>query len=204
MLLFNTYSIYQQLHDQEDAAAVTRTTCNAMGNLQARAEEFYRQATTDPLTGLANRRTAEERLTNEAARSQRHGYPLTVVAFDLNHFKQINDRIHGHPAGDLVLREFARRLARSVRASDLAVRMGGDEFLALLPECTVDQVPILLARLRPIEVNFQGTRIPVKFSAGCVGYQQGEAPEQFLARADRTLYADKRAGKAREAALRSR
>ena len=53
-----------------------------MGNLRLRAEEFYRLATTDPLTGLANRRTAEERLTNEAARSQRYGYPLTVVAFD--------------------------------------------------------------------------------------------------------------------------
>jgi diguanylate cyclase (GGDEF)-like protein len=202
VLLFNAYTIYQQVTIKRMRRQFSEQV-SAMGNLRLRAEEFYRQATTDPLTGLANRRTAEERLTNEAARSQRHGYPLTVVAFDLNHFKQINDR-HGHPAGDLVLREFARRLARSVRASDLAVRMGGDEFLALLPECTIDQVPVLLARLRPIEVNFQGTRIPVKFSAGCVGYQQGETPEQFLARADRTLYADKRAGKAREAALRSR
>jgi diguanylate cyclase (GGDEF)-like protein len=202
VLLFNAYTIYQQVTIKRMRRQFSEQV-NAMGNLRLRAEELYRQATTDPLTGLANRRTAEERLTIEAARSQRHGGSLTVVAFDLNHFKQINDR-HGHPAGDLVLCEFARKLARSVRASDLAVRMGGDEFLALLPECTIDQVPILLARLRPIEVNFQGTRIPVKFSAGCVGYQQGETPEQFLARADRTLYADKRANKAREAALRSR
>ncbi len=167
---------------------------DAMGNLRTRAEEFHRLATTDPLTGLANRRTAEQRLASEAARSQRYGNPLAVVAFDLNNFKRINDT-HGHAAGDVVLREFARQLVNTVRLSDLAVRMGGDEFLAVLPECRIEQVPNLLARLRTLEVDFQGTRIPVEFSAGCVGYEQGETPEQFLERADKTLYADKRAGK---------
>jgi diguanylate cyclase (GGDEF)-like protein len=167
-----------------------------MGNLQVRAEEFHRLATTDPLTGLANRRTAEQRLIAEAERSRRYGHPLTLVALDLDKFKQINDQF-GHPAGDLVLQEFARKLASAVRLSDLAVRMGGDEFLVLLTECRIGQVPSLLVRLRPMEVNFQGNRIPVEFSVGCVEYEQGETPEQFLERVDRTLYNDKRAGKAR-------
>ena len=134
----------------------------------------------------------------EAARSSRYGHPLTIVAFDLNDFKKINDR-YGHAAGDLVLRAFAGRLAGAIRLSDLAVRMGGDEFLLLLPECPVDQVPVLVARLRGLEVNFQGHRIPVQFSAGCVGYQRAETPEQFLERVDQRLYADKRASKARVA-----
>ncbi len=73
-----------------------------------RAEEFERLALVDPLTGLSNRRVAEERLASEASRSQRYGHPLTVVAFDLDKFKQINDT-YGHPAGDQVLKEFAAR-----------------------------------------------------------------------------------------------
>jgi diguanylate cyclase (GGDEF)-like protein len=107
-----------------------------------------------------------------------------------------NDR-YGHPAGDLVLCAFAERLASTIRLSDMAVRLGGDEFLLLLPECKIDQVPALLSRLRPLDVNFQGTRIPVEFSLGCVGYERGETPEKFLERADQSLYAEKRSAKVR-------
>jgi diguanylate cyclase (GGDEF)-like protein len=96
------------------------------------------------------------------------------------------------------LQEFAARLASAVRISDLAVRMGGDEFLAVLPECRIAQVPSLVARLRPMNVDFQGHHIPVEFSVGCVDYVAGETPEQFLQRVDETLYSDKRAGKARQ------
>ncbi len=193
VLLFNTYSIYQQVMIKRLRRQFSEQL-DAMGTLRTRAEELHVLATTDPLTGLANRRTAAQRLEAEAARSQRYGHPLTVVAFDLNKFKDINDE-HGHAAGDLVLRAFARRLANAIRLSDLAVRMGGDEFLLVLPECRIEQVPALLERLRNLEVTFQGVRIPVAFSAGFVAYEQGEAPDDFLERADQTLYADKRAGK---------
>ncbi|HEY1865943.1 MAG TPA: GGDEF domain-containing protein [Candidatus Acidoferrales bacterium] len=193
VLLFNSYSIYQQIEIKRLRHQFSQQL-DAMGSLNNRAEELHRLATTDPLTGLANRRSAEQRLQAEAERSARYGHSLTVVAFDLNEFKYINDK-YGHPAGDLVLRQFARRLSSAIRLSDLAVRMGGDEFLLVLPECPITQVPMLLKRLRPVEVNFQGTRIPVNFSAGCVAYEQGETPDRFLERADQTLYADKRAGK---------
>ena len=193
VLLFNTYSIYQQVEIKKLRKQFSEQL-DAMGHLTVRAEEFHRLATTDPLTGLSNRRTAQERLAREAARSQRYGHPFTVVAFDLNHFKEINDT-YGHPAGDLVLQEFAKRLSGGMRLSDTAVRMGGDEFLLLLPECRIEQVPTILSRVRNLIVDFQGVRIPVEFSAGCVSYETGETPEQFLERADRTLYADKRAGK---------
>ncbi len=195
VLLFNTYTIYQQVLIKRLRRQLSEQL-EAMGRLQTRAEEFHKQATVDALTGLYNRRFGEQRLAAEAARSQRHGHPLTVVALDLNNFKEINDR-YGHLAGDQVLKEFAARLNGAIRVSDLAVRMGGDEFLVLLPECPPDQVQAMLARLTPLEVEYHGQRIPVSCSAGWVGYQRGETPEQFLERADQTLYADKRARKAR-------
>jgi len=194
VLLFNAYSIYQQVMIKRLRRQFSEQL-DAMGHLSTRADELTILATTDPLTNLANRRTAEQRLASEAARSQRYGHPLTVVAFDLNEFKHINDT-YGHAAGDMVLREFAQRISSAIRLSDLAVRMGGDEFLIVLPECRIEQMHLLLARIRPMEVTFQGTRIPVEFSFGCVAYEPGETPSQFLERADQTLYADKRAGKA--------
>jgi diguanylate cyclase (GGDEF)-like protein len=193
VLLFNTYSIYQQVTIKRLRKRFGEQL-DAMRQLRVRAEEFHRLATTDPLTGLANRRTAELRLTAEVARSERYGHALALIAFDLNDFKHINDA-YGHAAGDLVLREFANRLLRAIRVSDVAVRMGGDEFLALLPECRIEQVSGLLERLRPVAVNFQGLHIPVEFAAGAVGYQRGETPGRFLERADQALYADKRACK---------
>jgi diguanylate cyclase len=148
----------------------------------------------DPLTGLYNRRLAEQRLTGEVSRSQRYGHPLTVLVIDLNGFKQINDR-HGHAAGDLVLKLFAERLNSAIRASDLAVRMGGDEFMVLLPECQPEQVQTLLNRLNSMAVEFHGENIPVTYAAGWAGYRPGETAEQMLERADQALYADKRAKK---------
>jgi len=186
VLLFNLYSIYQQV--------TLKRTRRQLSDQLMLAQAFYKQATTDSLTGLANRRTAEEQLIREMARARRRKAPLTVVTFDLNNFKMTNDR-YGHPAGDLVLRAFAQKLTDRRRGEDLVVRMGGDEFLLLLPECPADQVPTLLARLRPCEANFQGIRLPVEFSSGLASYEAPETAESFLERADRALYADKRARK---------
>jgi len=196
VLIFNGYTIYQQVTVKRLRREFSRKI-EEMRILQARAEEFERLAQIDPLTGLSNRRAAEDRLASEAGRSQRHGNALTVVSFDLDKFKQINDT-YGHLAGDQVLKEFAVRLSSAVRLSDFAARMGGDEFLALLPECTTNHVDTLLARLQPMETEYNGQKIPILFSAGWVGYEQGETTEQFLERADRTLYAEKRAGKIRD------
>ena len=196
VLIFNAYTIYQQISVKR-LRRVFSKKIEEMRILQVRAEEFERLAMVDSLTGLFNRRVAAGRLASEAARSERYGHPLTVVSFDLDKFKQINDA-YGHPAGDAVLKEFARRLDSAIRKSDLAARMGGDEFLILLPECTTDKVHTLLDRLRPMETEYGGTKIPICFSAGWVGYEKGETTEQFLERADRILYAEKRSGKTRE------
>jgi diguanylate cyclase (GGDEF)-like protein len=190
VLLFNLYSIYQQM--------TIKRTRRLLFDQLTETKEFLRQATTDPLTGLANRRTAEENLNREMARARRRKLPLTLVAFDLNNFKQINDR-YGHSAGDMILCAFAQKLMHRRRGEDMAVRMGGDEFLLMLPECPADQVPLLLERLRPCEVNFKDVRLPVEFSAGVATYEVPETGAQLLERADRALYADKRSRKAPQA-----
>jgi diguanylate cyclase (GGDEF)-like protein len=195
VLIFNGYTIYQQVMVKRLRRQFS-SQIEEMRVLQIHSEEFERLALKDPLTGLSNRRAAMDRLTAEASRSQRYGHPLAVVSLDLDKFKQINDTL-GHPAGDHVLKEFAARLTAATRLSDFASRMGGDEFLVLLPECTTAQVESFLARLKPMETEYAGQKIPILFSAGWVGYEQGESTEQFLERADRTLYAEKRAGKSR-------
>jgi diguanylate cyclase (GGDEF)-like protein len=194
VLLFNTYSVYQQWTIKKLRKQFSEQL-GMMNRLQARAEEYHKLATSDALTGLYNRRFGDQRLEAEASRSQRYSRPLTVVAIDLNDFKKINDT-YGHAAGDRVLREFADRLNAAIRVSDVAVRMGGDEFLLILPECPTERVEAMLNRLQSIVVEFGEYQIPVSFSAGWVGYESGETPEQFLERADKILYADKRARKA--------
>lgn len=186
IVLFNIYTIYQeilikrlrrQLLERADHSHILR-------NL----------AMIDPLTGLYNRRFAEQRLNAEVARSERRGHPLTVLTLDLNNFKEINDT-YGHPAGDQVLQEFASRLNKVIRGSDLAVRLGGDEFLVVLPECTLEQLQLVLQRLSSFELDWQGQKIPVTFSAGWKDYEMGDRPEEMLARADQALYTNKRATK---------
>jgi diguanylate cyclase (GGDEF)-like protein len=106
------------------------------GDLQCRgAGDLSREATTDPITGLANYRAFHERLGSEVERSARHGRALSVAVLDLDHFKQVNDT-HGHQTGDRVLAEVARRLAGAVSSGELMGRIGGEEFAWLMPEAT--------------------------------------------------------------------
>ena len=146
----------------------------------------------DPLTGLFNRRYIEQRLEDEIARSQRHGRPLSVIMFDLDEFKQVNDT-YGHSAGDALLKAFAERLSRATRGSDASARYGGDEFLVVLPECKPENVQAVLKRLDGIGANIDGRNLTVALSAGWAELLPGETAKELLARADAELYANKRA-----------
>src|SRR6267143_5180693 len=185
VVLFNVYAVSQ--------AILIRRLRRQLAEKQGHSDLLRDLAMVDSLTGLYNRRFAEQRLAAEVARSERKGHPLTVLTLDLNNFKEINDT-YGHPAGDLVLQKFAARLNNVIRGGDLAVRLGGDEFLVLLPECTSQQLQLVLGRLGSLEVDWQGQHIPITFSAGWKQYELGELPEEMLARADEVLYARKRAG----------
>lgn len=133
VLLFTLNTIYQQTQIRRLRHGLTEQI-DVAARLAAQALESQQLALLDPLTGLCNRRFAERQLQIEMARSDRHGYPLTVLALDINGLKQINDNL-GHAAGDLAIQSFAGRLKKALRSSDWAARVGGDEFLVILPEC---------------------------------------------------------------------
>ena len=189
VLLFSLFVIYQQVLIKRLRRQLA-TQLAEMGSLEARAETFERLAVVDPLTELYNRRFAKEHLPIEIARAARQGYALTALMLDLNGFKAVNDQ-HGHPAGDCALQQFAHHLKRCFRSSDLPVRMGGDEFLVLLPECSSEQVPKVLMHLRGLNVDYADQKIEITFAAGWAEYRHGDTADDLLARADRALYADK-------------
>lgn len=151
-------------------------------------------ALVDSLTGLFNRRFAERQMKAEVARAQRKNYQLTIVLFDLNDFKQINDQ-YGHAAGDTALKAFADRLTSACRQGDIAARLGGDEFMLLLPECDATQVHLLLERMEEIRADIEGRQIHITYAVGWADCQKGQKPEELLDEADKALYVHKQLGK---------
>jgi diguanylate cyclase (GGDEF)-like protein len=195
VLVFSVYTLFQQVQLRQTRKGLAEQV--EVAALQhARAEEFLKLAMLDPLTGLHNRRYAQERLAAEISRAQRYKDSLTVLMLDLEDSKRIKDQ-HGHPAGDAVLATFAERLRAAIRGSDLAVRIGGDEFEVLLPKCTPGQVQVILSRLTPLEMDVEGKKVSLAFSAGWTEYRPGETPEQLVQRADHALYAEKQIRKNR-------
>jgi two-component system cell cycle response regulator len=163
--------------------------------------EMEAMSRTDALTGLLNRRAFQGALETELARIRRNGGPLALVLFDIDHFKAVNDT-HGHPAGDAVLAEFGRRLANTLRTTDLAFRFGGEEFAALLPDTTLgggyQAADRVLEECRRASVPYGDVRIRITVSAGVAAANALDADAaSLLARADRALYHAKRAGRDR-------
>ncbi len=159
-------------------------------------ESLTRHATTDGLTGLANRRTFDTRLVTELARCERSGEPLALVIADVDHFKQFNDR-HGHLVGDEILREVATLLAAGCRPFDLAARFGGEEFVVVLPGAATEEARAIAERLRAT-IEHADLDTPVTISAGVAFTPDGcTVPELLLADADRALYRAKASGRNR-------
>jgi diguanylate cyclase (GGDEF)-like protein len=158
-------------------------------------ETLSRQATTDPITGLANYRSFHERLGSEVERSVRHGRALSVAVLDLDHFKQVNDT-HGHQTGDRVLVEVARRLAAAVRSGELMARIGGEEFAWLMPEASADGAFAAAERVRRAIVDTPfDTAGSLTISVGVCSNQQAQTGEELVDRADQALYWSKRSGR---------
>ncbi|HZD88187.1 MAG TPA: GGDEF domain-containing protein [Gaiellaceae bacterium] len=154
------------------------------------------EARVDPLTGIANRRGLEEILAAEIARARRFEHPLGVILLDLDHFKQTNDSF-GHAAGDLVLRALGRLLTSSARHGDTVARLGGEEFVVVLPETGVGGARRLAERLRR-EVEAQAVRgIRTTASCGVATVVAGDTVDSLLAAADGALYRAKELGRNR-------
>ncbi|MGD0463954.1 MAG: response regulator [Tepidisphaeraceae bacterium] len=156
-------------------------------------------AITDDLTGLYNRREAMRRLEEQWSLSDRYQRPLTVVTLDIDHFKQINDR-HGHSAGDMVLREVSKVLSNCVRSTDAVCRIGGEEFLIILPSQAMAEAEFCAQRCRAMvaamEFNYLGQILKMTVSVGLASRRPDMLGcADLLAEADEALYQAKRAGR---------
>jgi diguanylate cyclase (GGDEF)-like protein len=180
--------------DEADLALLTALADQAAVAIEnARLfQQVHQLSLTDPLTGLPNRRQLERDLAREFSAAQR-GRRLAVCMFDLNEFKEYNDR-HGHVAGDDALRLFSRALASETRAMNLAARYGGDEFIVLLTDSDDLGAEAFLGRLRRAfpGLDAAGSQRELGFSAGYASYDASMVtPEDLVAAADRHLYASK-------------
>lgn len=182
---------------QESLGLLGESLRRAMGY-----EDLFEQARHDALTGLANRRVFEERIGPLIDNARRHGYSLSVASMDLDHFKEVNDTL-GHATGDEVLQQVAKLVASMIRSSDLLVRMGGDEFLLVLPDTALDSATVLAERLCAA-VDQLNIWVPAAgklgISIGLSQWQSGMSKDEWLQRADEALYQAKATGRSRVSA----
>jgi diguanylate cyclase (GGDEF)-like protein len=187
------------ISDATHASMMQRARDEAVAKLQEFADR-------DGLTGIANRRYFELRIRDEFTRWQRYGGDLSMLLFDLDHFKRINDEF-GHLVGDTVLRVMAERVAATVRVQDVFGRFGGEEFALLLPCTSFDDAMIVAEKVRraicetPIDV--QGARVPVTASVGVARARREvtSSYEALINEADAALYTAKREGRNRTVGL---
>lgn len=163
-------------------------------------EEVFAQARKDSLTGLSNRFVFEERISSIVEQAKRHGHPLTLASLDLDHFKAVNDSM-GHMKGDQVLKQVAEILKNQVRLTDLLVRMGGDEFLLVLPDTSIRDARYLAERLclAVEELNIVTDAGKLAVSIGLSEWEAGMNIDDWMERADDILYQAKANGRAQVA-----
>jgi diguanylate cyclase (GGDEF)-like protein len=159
-----------------------------------RVEVSESRARTDPLTGIANRRWLDQELARELAWARRHGTPLCAAIIDLDDLKLFNDE-KGHLAGDRLLVSAVAAWLEVIRPSDFLARVGGDEFMLLMPDCPTESGMALLSRVR--DATPEGSSC----SAGLAVWDELESPFELFGRADLALYAAKREGGGRTALL---
>lgn len=171
--------------------------------LRESVQNTMEMAVKDALTGLYNRRYLETHLASHVKSAKEKGTPLSVLVLDIDHFKQVND-IYGHDGGDLVLKEFASRMSENVRRIDLPCRMGGEEFVVIMPETDRNLAYSVAERIRdvveakPFDVGNNDVQAIVTTSIGIGCYlDETDTPESLLKRADVALYHAKNTGRNR-------
>jgi len=202
------------LKDTRTMQATTRRTHEAMvtdrkaveqaekriQELEAELVEMSALVSEDPMTHSLNRRGMEQEYARETSRAMRTGHPLCVAMIDLDNFKKLNDT-HGHHAGDEALIHLVRTAREELRATDIIGRMGGEEFMIMLPNTVQEDAVMVVERLqRALTKKFflnNNDRILITFSAGVAVYVAGESQESIMDRADKALYEAKHTGKNR-------
>jgi diguanylate cyclase (GGDEF)-like protein len=154
---------------------------------------------TDELTGLSNRRCFDNTFEKEFLRAARYKNKLTLVMYDIDHFKNINDT-YGHPCGDFILKEISNAALQTFRKTDTVFRFGGEEFVVILPETDINQAQIPLERFRKtvatLGLNYQNQPINVTVSIGACQFSEDiSTKEEFLQKVDDALYEAKNSGR---------
>jgi diguanylate cyclase (GGDEF)-like protein len=182
----------ERMHEQLQQAHQSLATLNA--ELLEANRALAQAAVTDGLTGLKNHRAFQEMLHSAAQMAERLRQPLSLIMFDIDHFKQFNDRF-GHPAGDELLQKVAQALRESARAYDVAARYGGEEFALLLPNTALEQAVQVAERLRQQIRAIENPHAPVSASFGVATYRHGMPPATLVYEADAALYRAKHCGR---------
>jgi two-component system cell cycle response regulator len=165
-------------------------------------EDLYSSAVRDPLTGIHNKRFLQERLEHEVAFAARHDVELSLMMFDLDHFKQVNDT-YGHPVGDTVLVEIARRVHNTLRSEDVFARFGGEEFVVLMRGTPIKEAKRAAERIlqaireKPIQAEQHNIQVTVSIGVASYNPDQNMSASSLLASADLLLYEAKGQGRDR-------
>jgi len=193
---FNLNELRARLAVGRRVTALHQALADKLHKLETASETISRLARTDDLTGLHNRRSFNEFFALALSAARRHGHPLSLISIDLDHFKAVNDTF-GHRTGDLVLKEFANLMQEMVRAEDLAVRWGGEEFIIMLTHTACEAAAALAERIRAaFEHNpSSASPLPMTASFGVAQLRDGELEDDLIRRADEALYRAKHEGR---------
>jgi diguanylate cyclase len=199
-LLVETQRVAERNRQLEDRLG---RTADEVSELKQNLESVQREALTDALTGIPNRKSFDMRLREAARDAMEHGEPLSLLIGDIDHFKHFNDTF-GHQIGDQVLRLVAKTLTDSVKGRDTPARYGGEEFAIILPQTRIleaqvvaEQIRVGLSRRRLVGRDKRGEYGSVTLSFGAAQYRAGETLMALVERADTALYRAKRQGRNR-------
>ncbi|HXW54967.1 MAG TPA: diguanylate cyclase [Candidatus Cybelea sp.] len=190
LLLFNTRMVYRQWSFRRLRRQLTEQATGSQSSM----EDICNPLRLDPVTGLYTRASVEQRLGREVSRARRHNLPLSLVALHLDDFAQVSER-HGSDVGARMLTEFANGLRKASRGSDFCVRLASDDFLVILPECSLADAKIVSDRLGALKMKHAGREIALTYSAGWIDYKSGEVPSDLFKRAGDVLRLYKEASK---------
>ena len=187
------------LDAQERLRVVNEELQKQLEEITKLEQQVREQAIRDALTGLYNRHHLLNVLEAEFCRAERKGHSIAFMLIDLDHFKKVNDS-YGHQAGDTTLQAATQVIGKSIRRSDIAFRYGGEEFLVILPEITLNNARQRAEQLRQaideLEILFKGETIHISASIGMAIYpQHGSTGDEMLSRVDHALYQAKKAGR---------
>ncbi|MCX7943981.1 MAG: sensor domain-containing diguanylate cyclase [Deltaproteobacteria bacterium] len=200
----NIIGVLTATHSRKNAFDIQdETILTLLGNsivLDIENARLYRLSITDPLTKVYNRQFLYNKLPEEISRFSRYKTPLSIILFDVDYFKKFNDT-YGHDAGDCILRNLALTVKNNIRATDLLIRYGGEEFLILSTESTLDEAFAIAERIRKEIENtdfyFDNKTFKITISLGVSQYRTGLTPEEFIKCADKALYIAKQKGRNR-------